>query len=290
MKVRKAVIPAAGWGTRMLPATKTIPKEMLPVVDKPIIQYNIEEIAAAGIEDILIITNRGKSAMEDYFDRSPELESSLARSGKEKELLLARDVSRLAHVHFIRQQEAKGLGHAIWCARRFVGDEPFAVLLGDDLMRSQTPVTAQLARVASETGASVVGVQRVAREDISKYCSLQVVPAGDRLYDVTQLIEKPRPDQVFSLFAILGRYVLTPRVFSLLETLPPGHGGEIQLTDAINLLCGEERVLALDFEGRRYDTGCLTGYLEANIDFALARPDVGDWLSRFLQEKLTPPR
>ncbi|MDR3206810.1 MAG: UTP--glucose-1-phosphate uridylyltransferase GalU [Oscillospiraceae bacterium] len=287
MKIKKAVIPAAGWGTRMLPATKTIPKEMLPVVDKPIIQYNIEEIVAAGIEDILIITNRGKSAMEDYFDRSPELEDALIKTGKERELLLARDVSRLANVHFIRQQEARGLGHAIWCARRFVGDEPFAVLLGDDLMKSQTPVTAQLVKTASETGASVVGVQRVARELISKYCSLQVVPAADRLYEVKQLVEKPTPDQVFSLFAILGRYVLTPRIFALLETLPPGHGGEIQLTDAINLLCKEERVLALDFEGRRYDTGCLTGYLEANIDFALARPDIGPWLTDFLTQKTT---
>ena len=285
MKVKKAVIPAAGWGTRMLPATKSVPKEMLPVADKPIIQYNIEEIAAAGIEDILIVTNRGKSAMEEYFDRCPELEDILARQGKTRELSLACDVSRLASVHFIRQQEMRGLGHAIWCARRFVGDEPFAVLLGDDLMRSQTPVTEQLVHAAEEYDASVLGVQQVSREDIARYSSLRVSPVSERLYDVTALIEKPPPAEAYSLFAILGRYVLKPGIFSVLADLPAGHGGEVQLTDAIDILCRRERVLALDFEGRRYDTGILPGYLEAQIDFALAHPGTGDWMRAFIQRK-----
>lgn len=285
MKVKKAVIPAAGWGTRMLPATKSIPKEMLTVVDKPIIQYNIEEIVAAGIEDILIITNRGKSAMEDYFDYYPEMEAHLERSGKTNELKLVRGTAELAHIHFVRQRETKGLGHAIWCARHFVGNEPFAVLLGDDLMKSEVPVTAQLVKAAEEYGAAVVGVQEVSPEAIAKYCTLKVSPVAERLYDVAQLIEKPSPEQVFSLFAILGRYVLTPEIFNILETLPAGHGGEIQLTDAINVLCGRERVMALDFVGRRHDTGNLRGYLEANIDFALSHPEVGGWMKDFLQKQ-----
>ena len=283
--MKKAVIPAAGWGTRMLPATKSVPKEMLPVTDKPIIQYNIEEIAAAGIEDILIVTNRGKSAMEDYFDRIPELEDNLARQGKNRELALVRSASQLANVHYVRQQESLGLGHAIWCARRFVGNQPFAVLLGDDLIRSKKPATAQLVAVAEEYGASVVGVQKVAPEDIVHYSSLRVSPVTDRLYDVTALVEKPLPHQAFSLFAILGRYVLGPGIFSILSDLPRGHGGEVQLTDAIHILCGRERVLALDFEGRRYDTGSLSGYMEAQIDFALDHPDVGEWMRSFIKEK-----
>ncbi|MCL2748432.1 MAG: UTP--glucose-1-phosphate uridylyltransferase GalU [Oscillospiraceae bacterium] len=285
MKIKKAVIPAAGCGTRMLPATKSVPKEMLPVTDKPIIQYNLEEIAAAGIEDILIVTNRGKSAIEDYFDRIPELEDTLSRQGKIRELSLVREASQLARVHYVRQQEARGLGHAVWCARSFVGDEPFAVLLGDDLMRSQTPVTAQLVAVAEDYGTSVLGVQRVPPEDIARYCSLRVSPVRKGLYDVSALVEKPKPEQVYSLFAILGRYVLTPGIFPILESLPPGHGGEIQLTDAINVLCGRERVLALDFKGRRYDTGSLSGYLEAQIDFALNHPLVGGWMRAYIKEK-----
>jgi len=285
MKVKKAIIPAAGWGTRMLPATKSVPKEMLPVADKPIIHYNIEEISAAGIEDVLIITNRGKSAMEEYFDRCPELEDRLERQGKVRELSLTRNASQLANVYFIRQQAALGLGHAIWCARRFVGNEPFAVLLGDDLVMSRTPVTAQLVQVAETYGAATVGVQQVPRDAISRYSSLAVTPVSDRLYDVTALVEKPRPEQALSLFAILGRYILTPQIFSILENLPSGHGGEIQLTDAINILCQQERVLALDFEGKRYDTGSLSGYLEAHIDFMLSHPKVGEWTRQFIQDK-----
>lgn len=285
MKVKKAVIPAAGWGTRMLPATKSVPKELLPVADKPIIHYNLEEIAAAGIEDVLIVTNRGKSAMEDYFDRCPELEVSLMRQGKTRELALTRGASQLANVHFIRQQEARGLGHAIWCARNFVGHEPFAVLLGDDLMRSRVPVTAQLVRAAERFGASVLGVQQVPYEAIGRYSSLAVTPVSERLYDVTALVEKPEPGRELSLFAILGRYVLTSEIFSVLDHLQPGYGGEVQLTDAINTLCKRERVLALDFEGRRYDTGSLSGYLEAQFDFALDHPDVGDWVRAFIRRK-----
>ncbi len=286
MKVRKAVIPAAGFGTRMLPATKSIPKEMLTVVDKPIIQYIVEEIAAAGIEDILIITNRGKSAMEDYFDFDPELEANLEKNNRERELALIKSTAQLANVHFVRQKVARGLGHAVYCARHFAGDEPFAVLLGDDLMKSRVPVTSQLVKVAETYGSAVVGVQSVPEKDISRYCSLEVAPVANGLYDVRKLVEKPAPHQVFSLFAILGRYVLTPEIFHILETLPPGYGGEIQLTDAINALCRRQRVMALEFEGRRYDTGNLRGYLEANVDFALEREDVGDWMDGLLRDRV----
>ena len=240
MKVRKAVIPAAGLGTRMLPATKTVPKEMLPLVDKPAIQYIIEEAAAAGIEDILVVTNRAKSAMDDYFDYYPELETRLLQSGKDRELHEVRRAADLANIFYVRQKETKGLGHAIWRAKRFVGDEPFAVLLGDDIMRSQKPVIGQLIEAAERYEASAVGVQQVALDVISKYCSVKVKALEDRVFDVSDLVEKPRPEQVFSNYAILGRYVLTPGIFDVLEILKPGYGGEIQLTDGLSGLCKRE--------------------------------------------------
>jgi len=285
MKIRKAVIPAAGLGTRMLPATKTVPKEMLPMVDKPVVQYIIEEAVEAGIEDILIVTNRAKSAMDDYFDYYPELERRLERSGKDKELAEVRRAADLANIFYVRQKETKGLGHAIWRAKRFVGGEPFAVLLGDDIMRSDKPVIGQLIQAAEEYGASAVGVQQVSDEAVSKYCSLKVEPLAGRIFTVSDMVEKPRPEQVFSNYAILGRYVLRPGIFDILEDLEPGYGGEIQLTDGLRELCRQERMVAVDFEGRRYDTGNLKGFLEATIDFALDHEETGRWLKQFILDK-----
>ncbi|MCI9263526.1 MAG: UTP--glucose-1-phosphate uridylyltransferase GalU [Oscillospiraceae bacterium] len=285
MKVRKAVIPAAGLGTRMLPATKTVPKEMLPLVDKPALQYIIEEAAAAGIEDILVVTNRAKSAMDDYFDYYPELETRLLQAGKDRELHEVRHAADLANIFYVRQKETKGLGHAIWRAKRFVGDEPFAVLLGDDIMRSRTPVIGQLMAAAEKYDASAVGVQQVPLSAISKYCSLKVEPLEERIFRTTDMVEKPRPEQVFSNYAILGRYVLKPGIFDILENQAPGYGGEIQLTDGLGELCKRERMVAVDFEGRRYDTGNLKGFLEATIDFSLEHPETGEWLKEFLKEK-----
>ena len=285
MKVRKAVIPAAGLGTRMLPATKTVPKEMLPMVDKPVIQYIIEEAVASGIEDILIVTNRAKSAMDDYFDYYPELETRLNQAGKDKELFEVRRAADLANIFYVRQKETKGLGHAIWRAKRFVGDEPFAVLLGDDIMRAPKPVTLQLAEAAEKYGASAVGVQRVATEVISKYSSVKISALEERIYSVSDMNEKPAPAEMFSNYAILGRYVLTPPIFDILEHLKPGYGGEIQLTDGLRELCRTERMVAVDFEGRLYDTGNLNGFLEATIDFALDHPETGAWLRGYIKEK-----
>ena len=285
MKVKKAVIPAAGLGTRMLPATKTVPKEMLPLVDKPAIQYIIEEAVASGIEDILVITNRGKSAMDDYFDYHPDLEASLSKSGKLDELEAVRGPADLANIFFVRQKETKGLGHAVWRSKRFVGDEPFAVLLGDDVMMANTPVTKQLVDAAEKYGASAVGVQRVAMEVISKYSSVKVSRLEDRVYSVTDMNEKPSPSEAFSEFAILGRYVLTSEIFDILENTPPGHGGEIQLTDGLRASCKVAPMVAVDFEGRRYDTGNLQGFMEATIDYALKHPSLGPWLKEFIAEK-----
>ena len=285
MKIRKAVIPAAGLGTRMLPATKTVPKEMLPMVDKPVIQYIIEEAVAAGIEDILIVTNRAKSAMDDYFDYHPELEERLTRDQKMKEVEAVRSTADLANIFYVRQKETKGLGHAVWRAKRFVGDEPFAVLLGDDIMMSSVPVMKQLVDAAEKYGASAVGTQLVADDAISKYSSLQVSPLEERIFRVTDMNEKPSPEEKFSNYAILGRYVLTPAIFDILENTPPGHGGEIQLTDGLNALCKTSTMVAVDFEGRRYDTGNLKGFLEATIDFALQNGEIGPWLREFILSK-----
>ncbi len=285
MKVRKAVIPAAGLGTRMLPATKTVPKEMLPLVDKPAIQYIIEEAAAAGIEDILIVTNRAKSAMDDYFDYYPELETRLTQAGKDHELMEVRRAADLANIFYVRQRETKGLGHAIWRAKRFVGDEPFAVLLGDDVMRSQKPVIGQLIAAAEEYDASAIGVQEVSDEIVSKYGVIKAEPLGERVFTVRDMQEKPTLAEKFSNYAILGRYVLKPEIFDLLEHQTPGYGGEIQVTDSLRTLCQQDRMVAVDFEGHRYDTGNLKGFLEATIDFSLEHPETGEWLKQFLKEK-----
>ncbi len=287
MKVKKAIIPAAGLGTRMLPNTKSIPKEMLPLVDRPVIQYIVEECVAAGIEQILIITNRGKSAIEDYFDYAPDLEERLLRDGKGDVAETIRKVADMAEVFFVRQKETKGLGHAVWRAKTFVGNEPFAVLLGDDIMLSETPVLKQLVQAAEKYECSAVAAREVDDAHIVKYSSLAIRPLEDRIYQITDMNEKPTLEEKLSNHAILGRYVLTPAIFDILETTPPGRNNEIQLTDGMRALCHRELMTAVDFEGKRYDTGNLCGYLEATIDFALRNPESKDWLREFLKEKVT---
>ena len=285
MKVKKAVIPAAGLGTRMLPATKTVPKEMLPLVDKPAIQYIIEEAVASGIEDILIVTGRLKSAMDDYFDYTPELEDRLLSSNKSAEFNAVRNPADMANIFYVRQKETKGLGHAIWRAKKFIGDEPFAILLGDDIMMADTPVTKQLIDAAEKHGASAIGTQKFGLDAISSYSSLKVSQLEERIYRVFDMNEKPSVQEAFSQFAILGRYVVTSDIFEKLENTPPGYGGEIQLTDGLRQLCMESPMIAVDFEGRRYDTGNIKGFLEATIDFALKDPAINDWLKDFIKHK-----
>ena len=285
MKVRKAIIPAAGLGTRMLPNTKSIPKEMLPLVDKPVIQYIVEEAVSAGIEEILIITNRGKTSMEDYFDYAPDLEERLLRDGKEAEARTVREVADMADVYYVRQKETKGLGHAVWRAKNFVGDEPFAVLLGDDIMLSETPVLRQLVDAAEKYGCSAIAARQVEDAQIVKYSSLKISPLEDRIYRIHDMNEKPTLAEKLSNYAIMGRYVLTPGIFPILENTPPGRNHEIQLTDGMRALCRQEMMTAVDFEGKRYDTGNLCGYLEATIDFALRNREAGDWLRAFIREK-----
>ena len=286
MKVRKAIIPAAGLGTRLLPNTKSIPKEMLPLVDKPVIQYIVEEAVSAGIEEILIITNRGKSPIEDYFDYSPDLEERLIRDGKQDEANTVRAVADMADVFFLRQKETKGLGHAIWRAKSFVGDEPFAILLGDDIMLSEKPVLKQLVEAAEENSCSAIAVREVPDELIVKYSSVKLEEKlSDRVFRIGDMNEKPTLEEKFSNYAILGRYVLTPAIFDILAHTAPGRNNEIQLTDGMKELCHGEPMCAVDFEGRRYDTGNLKGYLEAIIDFALKNQEAGDWLREFIREK-----
>ena len=286
MKVRKAIIPAAGLGTRLLPNTKSIPKEMLPLVDKPVIQYIVEEAVSAGVEEILIITNRGKSPIEDYFDYAPDLEDRLISDGKHREAEIVRSVADMADVFFLRRKETKGLGHAIWRAKSFVGDEPFAVLLGDDIMLSEKPVLKQLVEAAEKHSCSAIAVRQVPDELIVKYSSVKLEQQlSDRVFRIGDMNEKPTLEEKFSNYAILGRYVLTPAVFDILEHTAPGRNNEIQLTDGMKELCRIEPMCAVDFEGRRYDTGNLKGYLEAIIDFALKNEEAGDWLRDFIIEK-----
>ena len=286
MKVRKAIIPAAGLGTRLLPNTKSIPKEMLPLVDKPVIQYIVEEAVSAGIEKILIVTNRGKSPIEDYFDYAPDLEERLIADGKLRDAQIVREVADMADVYFVRQKETKGLGHAVWRARSFVNEEPFAILLGDDIMLSETPVLKQLVMAAEANSCSAVAVRQVPDELITKYSSVKLEERlADRVYRISDMNEKPTLDEKLSDYAILGRYVLTPAIFDILEHTAPGRNNEIQLTDGMKELCHREKMCAVDFEGRRYDTGNLKGYLEATIDFALKNDEAGPWLRRFILEK-----
>ena len=286
MKVRKAIIPAAGLGTRLLPNTKSIPKEMLPLVDKPVLQYIVEEAVAAGVEEILIITNRGKSPIEDYFDYAPDLEARLLSDGKEKEARTVREVADMADVYFLRQKETKGLGHAIWRAKSFVGDEPFGILLGDDIMLSETPVLKQLVNAAEANHCSAIAIREFPDEEICKYSSVKLEEKlSDRVYRIGDMNEKPTMDERLSNYAIMGRYVLTPAIFDTLANTAPGRNNEIQLTDGMKQLCHVEPMCAVDFEGRRYDTGNLKGYLESIIDFALKNEEAGEWLRQFIIDK-----
>ncbi len=283
-KVKKAVIPAAGLGTRVLPASKAMPKEMLPIVDKPAIQYIVEEAVASGIEDILIITNRGKGLLEDHFDHSIELEQRLEAGGRFKELEEVQRITSMANIVFVRQKETKGLGHAVLCAKSFVGNEPFAVLYGDDVIIGEDPACAQLCRAYDEYGLGTVGIREVPKEHISRYSSLKVQSLKDNLYKVTDMVEKPKPENAYSLFSILGRCVLPPQIFDLLEQTEPGAGNEIQLTDAMKVLARSVGMTGVAFTGTRYDMGNKLGILQANCEVALSRPDMKDEFAKYIKE------
>lgn len=284
MKVRKAIIPAAGYGTRFLPATKAQAKEMLNIVDKPAIQYIVEEAINSGIEEILIITGRNKASIENHFDSSPELENMLREKGKTDLLKISEDVSNMANIHFLRQKEMKGLGHAVLQAKAFVGNEPFAVLLGDDIVDNDIPCLRQLIDLYEEKEASVLGVQSVRSEDVFKYGIVDGSKIADRTFCVDSLIEKPSVDEAPTNVAILGRYVLAPEIFDVLETTSTGKGGEIQLTDALVELAKSKDMYAYDFKGIRYDTGDKLGFLKATVEFALKHDEVKDGFKEYLKE------
>ncbi|MGF7431283.1 UTP--glucose-1-phosphate uridylyltransferase GalU [Thermoanaerobacterium thermosaccharolyticum] len=284
MKIRKAIIPAAGLGTRFLPATKAQPKEMLPIVDKPTIQYIVEEAVNSGIEDILIITGRNKRAIEDHFDKSVELELELKKKGKENLLNLVEDITNMVDIHYIRQKEPKGLGHAIYCAHTFVGNEPFAVLLGDDIVDAEVPVLKQMIEQYERYNCSIIGVQEVPKSEVDKYGIVDANMIDDRLYRVNNLVEKPKKEEAPSNMAILGRYIISPKIFDILKDLRPGAGGEIQLTDALKVLLNYEAIYAYNFEGKRYDVGDRMGFLKATIEYALKRDGLKDELLIYLNE------
>lgn len=286
MKVRKAIIPAAGLGTRLLPNTKSIPKEMLPLVDKPVIQYIVEEAVSAGVEEILIITNRGKNPIEDYFDYAPDLEERLIKDGKIEDAKTVKAVADMADIFFLRQKETKGLGHAVWRAKTFVGNEPFAILLGDDIMLSKKSVLKQLVEAAEANECSAIAVREQPDSQISKYSSVKLEEKlSDRVYRISDMNEKPSLEEKLSNYAIMGRYVLTPEIFDILEHTAPGRNNEIQLTDGMRELVRCHPMCAVDFEGKRYDTGNLKGYLESIIDFALQNEEAGEWLKQFIIDK-----
>ena len=282
MKVRKAIIPAAGLGTRFLPATKAQPKEMLAIVDKPTIQYIIEEAVASGIQDIIIVTGRNKRSIEDHFDRSIELELELEKTEKTEMLEMVRSISEMANIHYIRQKEPRGLGHAILTAKHFIGNEPFAVLLGDDVVVSKKPCLSQMLDVFDEYKTSVIGVQKVAHSVVNKYGIVDCKKIDDRVYKVRDLIEKPKIEEAPSDIAILGRYIISPSVFSYLETQDEGAGGEIQLTDALRRMAKDEAMYVYDFKGHRYDVGTKMGFLQANIEFALRNDETKDEMKKYL--------
>ncbi|MBC5787666.1 MULTISPECIES: UTP--glucose-1-phosphate uridylyltransferase GalU [Clostridiaceae] len=283
-RIRKAVIPAAGLGTRVLPASKAMPKEMLAIVDKPAIQYIVEEAVQSGIEEILIITSRGKTTVEDHFDRAPELEATLLARGKQDIYDEIVSISNLANISYIRQKETKGLGHAILCAKAFVGDEPFAVLYGDDVIRADYPVCRQLCDAYEEFGLGVVGIKEVSEEAIQKYSSMKVQPVRDNLFKISDMIEKPTPDKIMSLYSILGRCVLPPEIFNILEKTPAGTGGEIQLTDAMKKLAQVKGMIGVDFVGKRYDMGNKLGILQAIVEVGLEHKEVGESFRSYLKE------
>ena len=284
MKIRKAIIPAAGLGTRFLPATKALPKEMLPIVDKPTIQYIVEEAVASGIEEIIIITGRGKRSIEDHFDKSYELEDTLLRKNKLDILEEVQKISNMVNISYVRQKEPRGLGHAILCAKSIIGDEPFAILLGDDIVMSEIPCLQQMINVFEYYNSSVIAVQSVPENDVSKYGIVK--PKGmavePNLFYIDQLVEKPKREEAPSSYAIMGRYVLKPEIFEILERIPVGQGSELQLTDAISELNKRQAVLAYNFEGNRYDIGDKVGFIKATLDFALARDDLKEEIIAYL--------
>ncbi len=282
-KVKKAVIPAAGLGTRFLPATKAQPKEMLPIVDKPTLQYIIEEAVASGIEEILIITGRNKKSIEDHFDKSVELELELEQKGKKELLDIVQGISNMINIHYIRQKEPRGLGDAIYCARHFIGDEPFAVMLGDDIVDNEVPCLKQLMDAYEEYRTTILGVQKVSEKDTNKYGIIAAKHIEDRVYKVKDLVEKPEIGKAPSNIAILGRYIITPEIFDILRDLPTGKGGEVQLTDALKELAKKEAMYAYNFEGKRYDVGDKLGFLQATVDFALKRSELKEGFVEYLK-------
>ena len=284
--IKKALFPVAGFGTRFLPATKVIPKEMLPLVDKPMIQYGVEEAVSSGIKEIVMVTSRGKTAIEDHFDLSPELEWLLEKRGKETLLKEIRRVSALAEVIYVRQKEPMGLGHAILCAHGTVGEAPFAVLLGDDVVDAKPPVVAQLMGVFEKYPYSILAVEEVPRSEVYRYGVIRGEEIEENLYRVTEIVEKPSPEEAPSNLAVIGRYILSPRIFNALERTPPGIGGEIQLTDAIGILLREEPVYAYRFRGRRYDGGDKVGFIKATLTYALKREDMRGELLKFIRALL----
>lgn len=287
MKVKKAVIPAAGLGTRVLPASKSMPKEMLPIVDKPAIQYIVEEVVKSGIEDILIITSRGKTTVEDHFDRNPELEARLLAAKKQEVYDQMVAISHMANIQYVRQKETKGLGHAVLCAKAFVGNEPFAVLYGDDvILGGERPACRELCEVYEQYGIGVAGIKPVPREDISKYCSLalEAVEGRSDLFRLTDMIEKPSLTEILSNYSILGRVVLLPEIFPILEKTAPGAGGEIQLTDAMKVLAKQYGMMGIEFTGTRYDMGNKFGILQAIVEVALQHPQVKDQFRDYIKE------
>ena len=285
MKVRKAIIPAAGLGTRFLPATKAQPKEMLPIVDKPTIQYIIEEAVESGIEEILIITGRNKKSIEDHFDKSVELEMELEKARKQEMLNIVKGISDMVDIHYIRQKEPRGLGHAIHCAKSFVGNEPFAVMLGDDVVDSKVPCLKQLINCFNEYKTTILGVQTVDLQNVNKYGIIDGIHIEDRVYKVKKLVEKPSIDESPSNIAILGRYIITPQIFEILENTKPGKGNEIQLTDALQELIGNEAIYAYDFQGKRYDVGDKLGFLQATTEFALKREELRESFIEYLNTR-----
>lgn len=283
MKIKKAVIPAAGLGTRVLPATKALPKEMFPVVDKPAIQYIVEEAVNSGITDILIVTNRGKDIIEDHFDRVPELEEYLSKNNKFDMLKTIKKISNLANIHFIRQKQTKGLGHAVRCAKPFVGKEPFAVLFGDDVIISKKPVCAQLIEAYNEFGLGVLGAKKMPLQEMHKYGSLAVSHLKNNIFKCTDMIEKPKLEEILSQYSILGRCILTPEIFDILDNIKAGVLGEIQLTDAMKILANTVGMIMVDFEGTRYDIGNKLGMMKASVEIALNHPEIKDEFQKYLK-------
>jgi UTP--glucose-1-phosphate uridylyltransferase len=286
MKVKKAVFPVAGLGTRFLPATKASPKEMLSLIDKPLVQYVVEEAVASGIEQILFVTGRGKRALEDHFDIAFELEALLYDKGKEAELTQVREIAEMVDIFYVRQKRALGLGHAILCAKDFVGNEPFAVLLGDDIIDSDRPCLGQLLEVYSKYRGCVLALEQVPQENIASYGCVKATRISEQVYEVTDLVEKPKPEEAPSDLAIIGRYVLTPEIFPILAQQAPGKGGEIQLTDAIRTLAGSQAIYGCRFAGVRHDCGDKLGFLKATVDLALKREEFNVEFAKYLRERL----